>query len=163
MAWEHVNALISRARGMRGKGVDSSSRPGTGVSEFAPGCSTAEQRASGAHCEGPADQPRLPPAQPTTAAASTTGHHVVPNAISLPTHFITTPQHQQLTQQEPRLQQPVPLGAHAPAMPDLDDNFGLADFESLENIDFSAFDAVFGDATWDNSPGIDWNWEEGVT
>ena len=32
---------------------------------------------------------------------------------------------------------------------------GLGNFDSLDNIDFSAFDAVFGEQ-WESSPSMDW-------
>ena len=46
----------------------------------------------------------------------------------------------------------------APVMFEFQEDFGS--FHELENIDFSAFDAVFGDTSWEfSTPNTDWSME----
>lgn len=149
-AWEHVNALIERAREMRRKNLlGQRGQAAQGASAYHAG----EQ-----HIEAPIGmaQQTLPVAWPPSQPPQPAGSNTLDPTWSSDSYT-------------PHIQQPP----HPPAetfttgcathMPGLDDStFGLSEFDSLENIDFSAFDAVFGDTTWDSSPGMDFAWDAHV-
>ena len=146
-AWEHVNALIERAREMRRKNLLSQRSQ---VAESARSYGEGEQqveRPTGMYPQAPPTA--WPPSQP---AGSNTFNTTWSSNSNTP-HV----------QNRPPPVETFTTGC-ATHMPGLDDTyFGLSEFDSLENIDFSAFDAVFGDTTWDSSPSMDFAWDAPVT
>lgn len=143
-AWDHVNALIERARQMRRKNfptdptVPSSDKAKTlqhsGSAQEEMAAETLQNGVSSTPLSGPTGALHDP---------GTKQHHEISN------ESFFTPTNQ------PKLDVPFHTGC-APVMPGLEEDFGS--FHSLDNIDFSAFDAVFGDTSWEfSAPNSDWS------
>ena len=194
VAWEYVDGMIARARENRRKGVLGEGEGGVGV----PEAQAVEQQAAGAGAwDPPSAYPAAPPA-PWPGAPQQSQPTDLPLGSStlpfLPSFHTTTWQARTLQPSQQKVPPPPP--AHPtnpntynnalstacipPSMPDLsfsDMNptagaYDIADFDSLEEIDFSAFDAVFadldgGNMVWDGesgsgsgSSGMEFTWDE---
>ena len=168
-AWTHVNALIEKARQMRRQ------LPLPGIHET-QGSARNQSAQTQVHTHASQQDYMLDPQQSQTQASGVMG--LVPNSawqsewdlsngIDMspativpqyqPTGYPTPTQQQYQTFAVPvtsQVEVPFQTGC-APAMSGLD----FADFgyiAGLDNIDFSAFDAVFKDTAWDfSSPSTD--------
>lgn len=133
-AWEHVNMLIDRARQKRDQMSTRQSVPAptndvtSHVSPSKPftGFHSIWQTPWDSY-EGP--NPAMP-ALPDMSATQFNNAQVMPMMSCAETSYMTD----------------------LDSMPNLDSDF--ANFEGLENIDWSAFEGVFGDTAWD-FPGTD--------
>ena len=146
--WEHVNTLIQRAREMRKQMPVQKQNQPVEAPSVPQVTNTYPQVDSSSGLD-----PNLPQmgamwqtpwvgldnSQPTVPS--------MPNPSFTPQQFSTPPS----------MEVPFVTGC-APTMPGMESDFGY--IEGLDNIDFSAFDAVFGDSTWDSSsPSTDLNME----
>lgn len=158
-AWDHVNALIEKARGMKRKTLPARSHKApAGAIPSAPETQSADQQADGSLYPPTAYQP--PPSTPWPAPPDNTT--LAPTTVSFFPNFHNPLQHHQHNQQEYASQPSIHEccgNGFIPTTMQCENGLGLGDFDSLENIDFSAFDAVFGDNTWDSSPSMDFAWE----
>lgn len=155
-AWDHVHALIERARQMRRQTAPQRQRNVT---------QSANQNA-----HQTLEQTVLQHPAPTQPTSYDTSQHYDVTGLSVPAYngidnaSLNMAQHlagmdysdQQLG--APTSEIPFQTG-NAAIMPDaaeFDGNFGLFGFD---NIDFGAFDAVFGDNAWDfsSTPSTDFN------
>lgn len=129
-AWDHVNALIERARQMRRKHFPKEDKAATTAAAM-----PIQQVA-------PAESPASLPLNGTLGLMPS---ETVTNSID------TAQQYQPAPFNPPQLSNlltpsvPFQTGC-APTLAGLEGDFGFLD--DLQNIDFSAFDAVFGDSSW---------------
>jgi len=145
-AWDAVNALIERARGMRTAGLQQAGR-GNGTRE-----------------RPIATQQWQPETQPNTSPVTHPQVIVPPQVATRPAKHISTAMcfesDEVLLQAQPPPQNTAPI----PPPTTYEDmtamsTFDIGNFDDWDTIDFSAFDAVFGDPTWDSSTSLDSGWE----
>lgn len=145
-AWDHVNALIERARQMRQKTIQSKQAAPSDDTQttlqYATPIQSGPQLATSNSNEG--------------TVIRQSGSHVNmdhANTVQPQAWDSDSGQFSSL----PAVDIPFQTGC-APAMVGFEGDLGS--FDGLDNIDFSAFDAVFGDSTWEiSSPNTDWSME----
>lgn len=155
-AWDHVNTLIEKARKMRKRNVargqdqDSSTVP-----QRAPSAQESEPPRAGVLPPEPHSQQPAPYTWPASQDPnlSTATMLFMPNS-NTPLDLYSKP----ASHHDPAYGHSMMPSSNG-VLPALDDSFSLGDFGDLQNIDFSAFDAVFGDTTWESSPSMDFLWD----
>ena len=137
-AWDHVNTLIERARGMRQHNL---------VAKISSNEVPIHVPAAAQATNDPVLQTIMPDSQraPLPQSGSVNGFADA-NANVQSLHDIHW--NAQLLSNQPPVNTPIHTGC-APTMVGFEGDFGS--FDGLDDIDFSAFDAVFGDITWENS------------
>ena len=149
-AWEHVNTLIERARKMRQQILS------VHQGDVSATVSTREQT-------GWTDQVTRQSKAPTQGVSDTRQGVSKQSDSNSPGRVF-----RQLEGAGYSMQPFANLGSTtvpfhngcAPALPGFEGDFGFFDDLGLDNIDFSAFDAVFGDSAWyASSPSTDTNME----
>ena len=153
-SWEYVNGLILRAKGQRDGGAGAVGEGGGGAAE---GGEVGAAKGPGEsdwplHAAAPQDT-EVP--SNNTYTVHSTPHTTTTTTVPFATGCAPPLSGSQHTTLSPDLSFP---SAPLPADPTL--GLGIDDFDTLGEIDFSAFDAVFG-GEWDSSPDV-WIDEAGV-
>lgn len=143
-AWDHVNALIERARRMRSKNFPVN-----------PTAHENDEPKMLEHSDSSPRDEREEILQPSVSAVTLVAPIGTKNDPGKGQHYETAQSNLTPSSNQPKTDVPFQTGC-APIMFGFEEDFGS--FQGLDDIDFSAFDAVFGDTLWDfTTPSTDWS------